>query len=252
MTHLVNFLKQKNKFNIHTLDIKDPKNPIDINKKINLKQKIDTVIHLAGLVSVPESLENPIQYYNTNLFGTFNLISSLKFKNFIFASTSGAELQENPYSRSKKAAEDIVQKYCKNYTIFRFYNVIGSNGFPPTNEDGLFFNLLKAEKTGIFKIFGNDYPTKDGSCVRDYIHVIEICESIHKAIMKSSNNIENLGHGKGWTVKEIAETFKKINNSNFKIKICTRRKGDSAISVAKKISKYMTPIFSLEDMVKKY
>lgn len=250
--HLVNFLKLKNEFDIYTLDIKDPKCSIDINKKININKKIDVVVHLAGLVSIPESVQNPIEYYKTNLFGTFNLINSLKFKNFIFASTSGAELQENPYARSKRAAEDIIQKYCKKYTIFRFYNVIGSAGFPPTNQDGLFFNLLKAEKTGIFKIFGNDYETKDGTCVRDYIHVLEICESIYKAIKKPSNNIENLGHGRGWTVKEIAQAFKKANKSNFKIKICGRRKGDTAISMAKKTSRYMTNIFCLEGMVKKY
>lgn len=249
--HLVNFLKEKKEFKIYTLDIKDS-NPIDINKKININKKIDVIVHLAALVSVPESIEKPIDYYLTNIFGTYNLIKSLRCKYFIFASTSQAGQQKNPYSRSKKAAEEIVQRYCKKYTIFRFYNVIGSNGFLPTNKDSLYFNLLKAEKSGVFKIFGNNYKTKDGTCIRDYIHVLEICESIYKAINKPSNSIENLGHGKGWTVKEIAETFRKVNNSKFNIKICKRRKGDTPISIAKNISKYMTNIFSLENMLKKY
>ena len=112
-----------------------------------------------------------------------NVLAKIKTKNFIFSSTGVAEHCYDPYGVSKKAAEDCVIEYCmkrsaKPFTIFRFYNVIGSSGFAPTNPDGLMHNLLQAPEKGEFTIFGNDYDTPDGTCLRDYIHVDEVCECI--------------------------------------------------------------------------
>ncbi len=110
-------------------------------------------------------------------------------------------------------AEDVVREYCTNhrptpYTIFRFYNVIGSEGFAPTNPDGLMYNLIMAMQSKEFTVFGNDYDVSpDGTCIRDYVHVNEICDSLKQAIEKPSNQIECLGHGVGYTVREIVSLF---------------------------------------------
>ena len=149
----------------------------DINHPFGeFPEEFDAVIHLAARVRVNESQQMPIQYYITNLNGTMNVLAKIKTKNFIFASTGVAEYCYDPYGTSKKAAEDCVIEYCMRhnvqpFTIFRFYNVVGSSGFAPTNPDGLMHNLLQAPERGEFTIFGNDYHTTDGTCVRDYIHV---------------------------------------------------------------------------------
>ena len=139
-------------------------------------------------MNVGESEKEPIKYYTTNLNGTVNVVSKIKTKNFIFASTGAARDCESAYGISKRAAEDVVKEFCtkhspKDYTIFRFYNVIGSDGFAPTNPDGLMYKLMKARETKEFTIFGNDYNVSpDGTCVRDYAHVNEICDALKQAI----------------------------------------------------------------------
>jgi UDP-glucose 4-epimerase len=222
----------------------------------NIDEEFDTVIHLAALVNVGESEVKPIQYYITNLNGTMNVLNKIKTKNFIFASTGAAQDCESAYGISKRAAEDVVKEYCKihkptPYTIFRFYNVIGSDGFLPTNPDGLMYNLMKARDTGKFTIFGNDYDVSaDGTCVRDYVHVNEICDALKQAIDKPSNSIECLGHGVGYTVKEMVELFKKVNDCDFDVEYGPRRKGDIPSSVLEDVSSYMKHLYTLEDLLK--
>lgn len=247
--HLLRMLNKKGGYNIFNLDIKDRSIPIDITQQFDIPEKFDTVIHLAALISVNESFKKPTEYYRTNLFGTFNIIQSLNFDNFIFASTGAAESQLSPYGRSKRCAEDVVSEHCDVYTIFRFYNVIGSDVVKPSNPDGLFYNLLQAEKTGVFNIFGDDYNTKDGTCIRDYIHVNQICSSICIAIDNPANKIENLGHGEGWTVKEIVSTYKRVNKCTFDVNILPRRSGDVESNVLKNVSSYVDTKYSLEAMV---
>jgi UDP-glucose 4-epimerase len=160
------------------------------------------------------------------------------------------------YGVSKRAAEDIVRDFCTNhkprdYTIFRFYNVIGSTVVPPTNPDGLMHNLMKAIETNEFTVHGNDYTeTVDGTCVRDYIHVMEVCDAIKTAIENPANKTECLGHGVGYTVKEIAEKFQKVNNCKFNINYGPRRKGDIPYYVLKDVSSYMKNLYSIEDLLK--
>lgn len=257
-THLVELIN--NDYEVHGLDIKSPRINIpnfyylDINNLPKLKIYYDCVIHLAALVKVNESVSTPFNYYKTNLFGTHNVLENISTKNFIFASTGNAVQCSNPYGVSKKAAEDCVREYCEkniDYTIFRFYNVVGSTIADPTNPDGLFFNLINAEKTKSFTIYGNDYNTRDGTCLRDYIHVNEICESIKYAIKKPSNNIEHLGHGIGHTVQEMAELYKKVNNVDFEIKYGPRRQGDLESSVLDKPSTYLKKLYSLEQLLRR-
>jgi UDP-glucose 4-epimerase len=155
---------------------------------------------------------------------------------------------------SKRCAEDIVERYCiensKTFTSFRFYNVIGSDGIAPTNMDGLMYNLMKARETGTFNLYGGDYNTPDGTPVRDYVHVNEICESIRMAIEKPANNLENLGHGKGHSVLEMATTFRLVNECNFQINYCQRREGDLECSVLDNPSHYLVPKYKLSELLK--
>jgi len=263
-SHLSKMLMDTMKYEVHGLDIRDPQYALnrfyrqDINRQFSLDEEFDAVIHLAALVNVGESEQIPIQYYITNLNGTMNVINKVKTKNFIFASTGAAVGCESAYGISKRAAEDVVKEYCthhnkKDYTIFRFYNVIGTTVVPPTNPDGLMYNLMKARETGEFTIFGNDYDTRDGTCVRDYVHVMEICDALKQAIEKPSNQIECLGHGVGRTVGEIVDLFRRVNNIpniNLLTKIGPRRKGDLAVSVLDNVSPYMKELYSFEDLLK--
>jgi len=252
-------------YEVYGLDINVPQTDrlkdwynIDIRKLFTIDQEFDAVIHLAALVNVGESEQQPISYYITNLNGTMNVLNKIKTKNFIFASTGAAAGCESAYGISKRAAEDVVREYCtvhnpKDYTIFRFYNVIGSDGFAPTNPDGLMYNLMKSKEKGEFTIFGNDYDTRDGTCMRDYVHVNEICDALCTAIEKPSNQIECLGHGVGYTVAEIVNKFKEVNNIpniNLLTKIGPRRKGDLAVSVLDNVSPYMKELYSLEELLK--
>jgi len=248
-------------FNVFGLDKKETQVPVkfyhaDIRKDVYLKYKedFDCVIHLAAEMRVGESVKDPILYYETNVVGTLNLLRNIRTKHFIFASTGAAEGLASPYGISKKSAEEIITQFCLekgiDYTIFRFYNVIGSDGITVQNPDGLFYNLLKSKDTGVFKIFGNDYDTKDGTCVRDYVHVNEICESIISAIDNPANQIENLGHGNGTSVLEMFNLFKSCNNLDISLEYAPRREGDMPVSVLKDVSPYMKKIYSIEDLLK--
>ena len=268
-SHLAKMLMNSMKYEVHGLDICDPQQPMhkfyrqDINRLFTLNEEFDCVIHLAALVKVNESEQMPIPYYITNLNGTMNVINKIKTKNFVFASTGAAESCVSAYGVSKRAAEDVVREYYTQhkptpYTIFRFYNVIGSSGFEPTNPDGLMYNLLKSSYTREFTIYGNDYNTVDGTCVRDYVHVDEICDALMTAIEKSSNQIECLGHGVGHTVSEMFEMFKRVNHdalyqdtdTPILRKIGPRRKGDIESSVLSNVSSYMKNLYSFEELLK--
>jgi UDP-glucose 4-epimerase len=259
-SHLVKMLHTD--YEVYGLDINIPQADglrefyqHDIRKLIDLPIEFDCVIHLAALVNVGESEQKPISYYITNLNGTMNVINKIKTKNFIFASTGAAEGCASAYGISKRAAEDVVREYCTQhrptpYTIFRFYNVIGSDGFDPTNRDGLMHNLMQAKDKGEFTIFGTDYNTFDGTCIRDYVHVNEICDALHTAIEKPSNQIECLGHGTGHTVRQIVDLYKKVNDVDFTVKEGPKRKGDLTISVLDNVSPYMKELYSLEEILK--
>lgn len=227
----------------------------NINTSFESYDKFDAVIHLAARVRVNESKQVPIGYYITNVNGTMNVLSKIDTDNFIFASTGCAEHCADPYGRSKRMAEDCVEEYFTkhkpgNYTIFRFYNVIGTGGFPATNPDGLMFNLVKAIDSKEFTIFGTDYDTPDGTCVRDYLHVMEVVEALIEAIDNPANGKESLGHGIGRSVKEIAELFKEVNNAEFEIKYGPRREGDLPVTVLDNVSTYMKDLYPLEVLLK--
>ena len=260
-SHLCKLLKGK--YIIHGLDLNDPRQPIDTFFKGDICEEYidnfvdnhyDTIIHLAALVRVGESEEIPTKYYETNLFGTSNILKSIICNNFIFASTGAASVCNSAYGISKRAAEDVVKElshlYNTNYTIFRFYNVIGSSGFPPTNPDGLFRKLIDSKESGEFTIYGADYNTKDGTCVRDYVHVDEICAAIETAIENPSHKIECLGHGVGYSVKEMVDIYQKVNDIKINVKNGPRREGDAESTVLKDVSKYMKTLYTIDQLLK--
>jgi UDP-glucose 4-epimerase len=249
---------------IHGLDVNEPIVPVhkfykcDINQLFTLPDQTDpydAVIHLAALVNVGLSETMPILYYITNVNGTMNVLNRIPTKNFIYASTGQASLCINPYSISKRASEDCVVEYCTkhkptDYTMFRFYNVLGTDGIKPTNPDGLMSALIRAMDTGVFKIHGDDYDTPDGTCVRDYVHVNEICHALMMAIEEPANGLENLGHCTGKSVKDMVELFKIVNNTDFRVEIGPRKKGDPAVSVLNTPSRYMKELYELKDLLK--
>lgn len=259
-SHLCDLLAGE--YEIHGLDINEPQVEIDKFYKLDITKQFgidgieyDAVIHLAALVNVGESQEKPISYYITNLNGTMNVLNKVKTKNFIFASTGAAQDCLSAYGVSKRGAEDIVRSYTNlaksDYTIFRFYNVIGSTVVKPTNPDGLFYKLIEAQTTGQFTIYGTDYPTTDdGTCVRDYVHVEEICHAIKMAIEKPANSTECLGHGVGYTVQEMATIFQRVNDCDFDIKKGPRRDGDIEYYVLEDVSPYMKQLYKIDDLLR--
>lgn len=261
-SHLCKMLE--NDYEVHGLDISLPQVPVKHFFKQDIRYKMtgfddvevyDAVIHLAALVNVGESEQNPVDYYTTNIFGALNVIDSIPTNNFIFASTGAAEGCGSAYGVSKRGAEDCVRQMASlrmiDYSIFRFYNVIGGDVVPPTNPDGLMYNLLKAKDTGSFTIFGKDYTESwDGTCVRDYVHVNEICQALKDAIETPANKIECLGHGVGYTVKEIVDMFQLVNNIDFDVKYGPRRKGDLPASVLENVSPYMKNMYTIQELLK--
>ena len=222
----------------------------------------DAVVHLAALIQVGMSSKCMMEYYRNNVMGTMNMLERLNYDTFIFASTCQAN-QSHTYGKTKLIGEHLVKDYCEAkyvpHTIFRFGNVAGTAGYKPTNIDGLMYNLIQAKETGTFNLYGNDYATRDGTALRDYIHLMEVCYAIEKAIQRPSRFMgaetypffEYLGHGIQYTVLECIEAFKKANNCDFEVIVKPRRVGDPDSTDLYIVSPYMIEKrYSLEEMMK--
>jgi len=225
-----------------------------INKIIN-QNNIDSVIHLAAVLSVGESERNPGKYNRINFDGTKKLLAAIKntkVKNFIFSSTCAVykdgftkvteKTKVDPtsvYGKTKLKCEKIIKNFCKknklNYGILRYFNVAGASASGKIGQinkgDQLFKNLsLEVQKKKpIFKIYGTKYKTKDGTCIRDYMHVTDLSVTHIKSLEYINNNSKsitlNCGYGKGYSVLDIVKIFKKIKK-NLTINITAKRKGD--------------------------
>jgi UDP-glucose 4-epimerase len=244
-------LNKKSKF--YNLNINSYKKII----KILQKEKIKNVIHLAASTSVEESMRFPKKYYDNNIVNLLiflNACVEVKIKNFIFASTCAVYkpsknicVSENSnkdpksiYGRSKYYGEELIKSYAKlykfNYSILRFFNVIGSDSKLRTGKvnkkDMIFDNFIESviKKKNVFTVYGNNYNTKDGTCIRDYIHVEDISRihiNLLKLMIKKNKSFElNCGYGKGYSVLDIVKIFRKTFKKNFKIIFKKKRKGD--------------------------
>ena len=223
-------------------------------REMRLMTEFDVVIHLAGLVQVSESMEKPYEYYETNLNGTINMLKHVKCKHFIFASTAGAFDPVSPYAKSKVAAEDVIRQLAPGYTIFRFFNVAGSNGEhrqfgPSTHLVRVAAEAAAGKRKGV-TVNGNDYITRDGTCVRDYIHVSDLAKAIVNAALSSPKNAkyECLGSNKGFTNLEVLDIMKDVAGKDFPVDFGPRREGDPTILQIDGTSEYLTIEKSLADM----
>lgn len=229
--------------------------------RILVGKKIDTIIHFAAFIEVFESTQKPLKYYLNNTANATNLIKlavESGVKRFIFSSTAAtygepdiSQVTENspqnpinPYGRSKLMTEWVLKDAALahedfKYAILRYFNVAGasSDGLIGQNYPNATHLIKVATQTALGKresmsIFGMDYATKDGTCVRDFIHVEDLA-SAHLAaldymVRTNKSDIFNVGYGKGFSVKEVIEATKKVSGVDFKVNIAPRRDGDPA------------------------
>ena len=230
--------------------------------QVFVDHKIDSVIHFAGLKAVGESCQVPLKYYQNNITGTINLLQVMakhNVKNIIFSSSAtvydpldAMPVDENsplgainPYGRTKLFIEYILKDvYASdkdwNIVILRYFNPVGADdtGLLGEKPNGIPNNLMPyitkvaLGKLDCLKIFGNDYPTKDGTGVRDYIHVMDLANghvlALKKLTQGSGLNIYNLGTGVGYSVLDMVNTFNNVNADQVKYVFAPRRDGDSA------------------------
>lgn len=231
------------------------------------ENKIDAIIHFAALKAVGESVQKPLEYYKNNLLSTLVVLSTMtKFnvKNFIFSSsatvygvpkhvplveTDPVGSTTNPYGETKIMIERILQDYSHihpeaNIGILRYFNPIGAhksgligeapNGIP--NNLMPYLTQVAVGKLKKLKIYGNDYPTVDGTGVRDYVHVVDLAEGHVLTLKKLSTDcglvIYNLGTGKGTSVLELVAAYEKASNIKIPYEIVGRRAGDVASNYA--------------------
>lgn len=223
-------------------------------------ENAELVIHCAAYKSVEESEVNPRKYEMTNLTGTENLLVQMvnaKVKKFIFASSAAvygnsvtSPISEtatpvpiSTYGQTKLDAEKLISKFCKVYDLsavsLRFFNAVGAETkyLADTSKDNLFPKVFEAISTGRSpEIFGDDYPTPDGTCIRDYIHVQDIAEAhLYVADFLEDHyghTVFNVGTGRGYSVKEIINGIQEISGTNFDSIIRPRRIGDLDIAFA--------------------
>ncbi len=229
-----------------------------------LAHKIDCVMHFCANSLVGESMEQPLKYYRNNVYGTMCLLETMiekGIKNFVFSSTAAVygepeeipiteETPKNPtntYGETKLAVEKMLkwvdQAYGLKYMVFRYFNaagahpsgVIGEDHAPETHLIPLILKTALKQRDKI-SIFGHDYPTADGSCIRDYIHVMDIAAAhilgMEKLMAGASSNVYNLGDGKGFSVKEVIAQAKALTEKEIVVEIAERRAGDPAELIA--------------------
>jgi len=246
----------------------------DAIEKIFKTYNIHTVIHFAASIVVPESIEDPLKYYMNNTVNTTNLVKCAVLhgvEKFIFSSTAAVygeptnmpqngideEFEThpiNPYGMSKLMSENVIRDVAKanerfKYVIFRYFNVAGADihynekhlqprigqSFPnATHLIKIASEAASAKREKIY-VFGDDYPTSDGTCIRDYIHVDDLANAHILAIDYLDNNESdtfNCGYGQGSSVKEVIETMKKVTQNDFTVINAPRRAGDPSALIA--------------------
>jgi UDP-glucose 4-epimerase len=249
------------------------------------KYEIDSVIHFAAFAYVGESVDNPSVYYQNNVVGTFNLLNVMKdlnIKNIVFSSTCSVygnpdrvPISENestkpinPYAETKLIIEHMLRDfefaYGFKYIALRYFNaagadpdgIIGESHDPEPHLIPLILRTTLGLRPAI-SVFGSDYETPDGTCIRDYIHVNDLANAHYLALnylkKNQSSQIINLGTGHGNSVLEVIKRAEKVTSKEIKIEFAKRREGDPAVLVAdNKKAKEMIgwqPIFTIDDVL---
>lgn len=264
----------------------------DLGEKEKIREVIkrfkpDAVMHFAAFIQVDESVREPLKYYRNNTINTINLLEVLVeegIDKFIFSSTAATygipdripvredDIQKpiNPYGASKLAVEAVLRDIATagklNYIALRYFNVAGADvkgriGQAYKYATHLITRALKTAK-GEFealKIYGTDYPTKDGTCIRDYIHVDDLADAHIVALEylfgKGKSDVFNCGYGHGFSVREVVEEVKKVTQINFKVEETGRREGDPPVLIAdnskiKKVLKWQPNYDDLSYIIK--
>ena len=233
-------------------------------EKIFSEYSIDTVFHLSASALVGESMELPLKYFNNNVYGMQVLLESMlknRVMNIIFSSSAAVygepdsipilEEEEmnpiNPYGESKRMMEQMMHWVGKihgiRYTAFRYFNVAGAHEDGSLGEDHHtethvlpLILQVALKKRSCMTIYGGDYPTPDGTCIRDYIHVLDIVDAHLKALdylrQDGDSQVFNLGYGYGHSVKELIEVAREVTGEEIPVVISKRRSGDPARLVA--------------------
>jgi UDP-glucose 4-epimerase len=256
-------------------------------KSVFEKYKIEAVMHFAAFIEVAESVSEPSKYYHNNLCKVIKLLDAMResdIRYFVFSSTAatfgepiGEYISEsspqnpiNPYGRSKLMVEQVLKDYDSAYGLksvcLRYFNACGAHpggkigqghGGHITHLIPLVFQAALGKRESI-RVFGTDYPTKDGTCVRDYIHVCDLAcahiAALEKMIKDDASDSYNLGNGAGYSVKEIIGEVKRITGIDFKVEYAPRRAGDPAVliadsSKAKRVLDWR-PDYNLEDIIR--
>ncbi len=264
-------------------DIRD-KNFLD---NIFESEKIDAVVHFAANALVGESMIDPLKYYDNNVYGTLELLKSMvehKIGKIVFSSSSAVYgepkslpiketdlvLPTNTYGESKLAMENMIKWVSKihglKYVALRYFNACGAHPDGKIGEDHtiethimpLVIQTALGQRDSV-TILGDDYPTKDGTCIRDYIHVVDLARA-HVLALEYLNkggesDVFNLGNGSGYSVKEIIDAVKCVSGKDFDVKITKRRPGDPARLVAssekaENILKWQPKFKNLDDIIK--
>lgn len=247
-------------------------------------EKFDAVIHMASFIQMGESFKNPSKYYHNNVEGFLNLLDAMKdndCKKLIISSSAGVygnpvrlPIEEddpknplNPYGETKymleRIADDFDLAYGIKYVSFRYFNAAGASldgsvGEAHIEESHLIPNIIsKALKGEEVEIFGNDYKTPDGTCVRDYIHALDLVDAHALGLTylekNNTSNIYNIGIGKGYSNNEVIKMIEKVGNLTINIKYGPRRAGDanSLYASNSKIKKDMnwSPKYDLDKIV---
>ena len=293
-SHLCKYLKQSD-WKVVAIDIVRPKHSyydvfqyVDVrnHEVINylfLKTKIDAVFHMAGRIEIGESVKDPTEFWEVNTGGTCIILNAMKkhgVKYFVYSSTAGvykpdrinklfdipiSEMDDvtfdhNPYSASKLASENAIKQSGINYMIFRYFNLagadeeldIGENHEPETHLIPRIFQNLNN-----FELYGDDYDTEDGSCVRDYVHVTDVAKAhitgLEYLMGGGQSALMNLGTGKGHSNLEIINLIKNKLNLPVKYTVVSRRQGDpdslvADINLAQKVLQFK-PRYDIMDIL---
>lgn len=237
----------------------------DLLRKILKEYRPDAVMHFAASIVVPESVTQPLKYYRNNTVNAINIFDSMQeigLTNFIFSSTAavygnpdmGLVSEEtplmpiNPYGSSKKMVEQILHDLAHavenfRYVSLRYFNVAGADdqgkiGQAYHNATHLITRALKTAKGELntLQLFGTDYPTPDGTCIRDYIHVSDLADthvkSVEYLLNGAASDILNCGYGHGFSVRDVIRAVIKVTGIDFAVEETKRREGDPAVLIA--------------------